>query len=85
MFDAQINGDYFIGVDIDRYQGVLEHAFFKSKFFNRCRHIYLPGNLKLNIGKTVGYNNKILISNADMKIGSNRNIYKAEVHKSTQS
>ena len=32
MFDAQINGDYFTGVDIDRYQGLLEHAFSKVNF-----------------------------------------------------
>ena len=34
----------------------------------------LPNNLNLNIGKKNGYNNKILMSNADMKIGSNRDI-----------
>ena len=32
----------------------------------------LPNNLTLNIGKMAGYNNKILISNTDMKIGSNK-------------
>ena len=32
-----------------------------------------PSNLNLNIGKKEGYNNKILVSNTDMKIGSNRN------------
>ena len=31
-----------------------------------------PGNLNLSIGKTKGYNNKILVSNTDMKIGSNK-------------
>ena len=30
--------------------------------------------MNLNIGKAKGYNNKILVSNADMKIGSNRDI-----------
>ena len=34
----------------------------------------LPSNLNLNIGKTKGYNNKILVGNTDMKIGSNRDI-----------
>ena len=33
----------------------------------------LPSNLNLNIGKK-GYNNKILVSNVDMKIASNRDI-----------
>ena len=35
-----------------------------------------PSNLNLKIGKTKGYNNKILVSNTDMKIGSNRDINK---------
>ena len=34
----------------------------------------LPGNLNLNIGKTKGYNNKILVSNTGMKIDLNRDI-----------
>ena len=34
----------------------------------------LPNNLNLNIGKKNGYNNKILMSNTDMEIGSNRDI-----------
>ena len=36
----------------------------------------LPSDLNLNIRKTKGYNNKILVSNTDMKIGSNRDINK---------
>ena len=36
----------------------------------------LPSDLNLNIGKTKGYNNKILVSNRNMKIGSNRDINK---------
>ena len=36
----------------------------------------LPSNLNLNIGKTKGYNNKVLVSNTDMKIGPNRDINK---------
>ena len=31
---------------------------------------------EINIWKTKGYNNKILVSNTDMKIGSNRDINK---------
>ena len=34
----------------------------------------LPSNLNLNIGKMAGYNNKILVSDTGMKIGSNKNI-----------
>ena len=40
----------------------------------------LPNNLSLNIEKTAGCNNGILIHNIDMKIGSNRYINKAEVY-----
>ena len=36
----------------------------------------LPSNLNLNIGKTMGYNNKTLVSNTGMKIGSIRDINK---------
>ena len=36
----------------------------------------LPSNLNLSIGKTKGHKNKILVSNTDMKIGSNRDINK---------
>ena len=36
----------------------------------------LPSNLKLKIGSTKGYNNMILISFADMKIGLNMEINK---------
>ena len=34
----------------------------------------------MNIGKTVGYKNKILTSNTDMKTGNNKNINKAVVN-----
>ena len=47
----------------------------------------LPSNLNLNIEKIAGCNNRILINNAEMKIGSNRNVNKAGVfhQKSIQS
>ena len=36
----------------------------------------LPRDLNLSIGKMKGYNNKSLVSNIDLKIGSNRDINK---------
>ena len=36
----------------------------------------LPSNLNLSIGKKKRYNNKILVSNTGIKIGSNRDINK---------
>ena len=73
-FKALINEDYSIGIDIERYQGVLEHALSKVDLSVSTDIYMLPSNLNLNIGKTKGYNNKILASNTDMKIGSNRDI-----------
>ena len=75
-FKALINEDYSIAIDIERYQGVLEHALSKVDFSVGMGIYMLPSNLNLNIGKKKGYNNKILVSNTNMKIGSNRDIDK---------
>ena len=75
-FKALINEDYSIAIDIERYQGVLEHALSKADFSMGTGIYMLPSNLNLSIGKTKGYNNKILVSNTGMKIGSNRDINK---------
>ena len=63
-----------LSIDIEKYQGVLEHALSKVDFSVGIGIYMLPSNLNLSIGKTKGYNNKILVSNTDMKIGSNRDI-----------
>ena len=73
-FKALINEDYTIGIDIERYQGVLEYALSKVDFSVGTGIYMLPSNLNLNIGKTKGYNNKILVSNTDMRTGSIRAI-----------
>ena len=73
-FKALVNEDYSIGINIERYQGVLEYALSKVDFSVGTGIYMLPNNLNLNIGKTKGYNNKILVSNTDMKIGSNRDM-----------
>ena len=36
----------------------------------------LPSDLKLSIGKTKGYSNKILVSNTDMETSSKKDINK---------
>ena len=69
-----INEEYSIGIDIERHQGVLEHALSKLDFSVGTGIYMHPDNLNLNIGRTKGYNNKILVSNTDMKIDSNTNI-----------
>ena len=58
-FKAFINEDYSIGIDIERYQGVLEHALSKVDFSVGTGMYMLPSNLNLNIGRAKGYNNKI--------------------------
>ena len=75
-FKALINEDYSIDIDIERYHGVLEHALSKVDFSVGTDIYMLPSNLNLNIGKTKEYNNKILVSTTNMKIGSNRDINK---------
>ena len=75
-FKALINEDYSIAIDIERYQGVLEHALSKVDFSMGTSMYMLPSNLNLSVGKAKGQNNKILVSNTGMKIGSNRDINK---------
>ena len=55
---------------------MLEHALSKVDFSVGTGIYILPSNLNLNIGKKKGYSNKILVSNTDMKIDSNRDINK---------
>ena len=75
-FKVLINEDYSIGIDIERYQGVLEHALSKVDFSVGIGIYMLPSNLNLSIGKTKGCNNELLVSNTGMRIGSNRDINK---------
>ena len=75
-FMTLINENYSIGINIERYQGVLEHALSKADFSVGIGIHMFPSNLNLSIGTTKGYKNKTLVSNADMKIGSNRYINK---------
>ena len=83
MFKALINEDYSIGIDIERYQGVLEHALSKVDFSVGIGIYMLPSNLNLSIGKTKGYNNKVLVSSTDLKIVSNRDINRDKKNYST--
>ena len=71
-FNDLIRGD--LSTDTKKYQGLLEHGLSKVDFSVGVGIYMLPSNLSLNIGKKEGYNNKILVSNTDIKIGSNRDI-----------
>ena len=70
-FKSLINED--LSIDIEKYQGVLEHALSKVDFSVGIGIYMLPSNLNLAIEKQEGYN-KILVSNTGMKIGSNKDI-----------
>ena len=70
-FNNLIRGD--LSVYTKKYQGVLEYVLSKVDFSVGVGIYMLPSNLNLHIGKK-GYNNKILVNNTDMKIGSNRDI-----------
>ena len=65
-----------LNTDIEKYQGVLEHALSKVDFSVGIGIYMLPSNLNLVIAKKEGYNNKILVSYTDRKIGSNKDINK---------
>ena len=82
MFKKLINEDYSISTDTDRYQSVLKHALSKSDFSVGTEIYMLPSNFNLNIRKTVGYSNKTLMRETNMKIGLNKYIKKDEVKKS---
>ena len=71
-FNDLIRGD--LSIDTKKYQRVLQHAFSKVDYSVGVGIYMLPSNLNLNIGKKERYNNKILVSKTDMKIGSNRDI-----------
>ena len=71
-FKSLINED--LSIDIEKYQGVLEHALSKVDFSVGIGIYMLPSNLNVAIGKREGYNNKILVSNTGTKIGSNIDI-----------
>ena len=75
-FKTLIIEDYSIDIDIERYQKVLEHALSKVDFLVGTGMYMLRSDLNLSMGKTKGYNNKILVSNTDMRIASNRDINK---------
>ena len=73
-FEELIKSDYSIADDIARYQGVLEHAMSKVDFSVGAGIYMLPSNMNLNIHKTQGFNNDILISESSYKLGLNNKV-----------
>ena len=60
---ALMNEDYSVSIDIERYQGMLQQALSKVDFSVGTDIYMLSSDLNLSIGRTKGYNNKILASN----------------------
>ena len=73
-FEELLKSDYSIADDIARYQGVLEHAMSKVDFSVGGGVYMLPSNMNLNINKTQGFNNNILISESSYKLGLNNKV-----------
>ena len=67
-FIALIKENCPIGADIDRYHSVFGHVLSKVGFSISKGIFILASNLNLNIGKTVGYNNKLLLTNKKGKL-----------------
>ena len=73
-FKELLKSGYSIADDIARYQGVLEHAMSKVDFSVGAEIYMLPSSMNLNINKTQGFNNNILISESSYKLGVNNKV-----------
>ena len=73
-FEELLKSDYSIAGDIARYQGVLECVMLKADFSVGGSIYMLSSNMNLNINKTQGFNNKILISESSYKLGFNNKV-----------
>ena len=68
--------------DIKRYQDTLSYASSKVDYSVGQNIYMLPSNLKLKIKTgTVGYNNKILVSNGNFILGKNEKVNSLELTK----
>ena len=78
-FEDIVNRKVDVREDIKRYQDTLSYASSKVDY-SVGEHLYmLPSNLKLKIKTgTVGYNNKILISDEKFILGKNENVNSLE-------
>ena len=73
-FEELLKSDYSIADGIAKYQGVLEHAMSKVDFSVGGGVYMLPSNMNLNIKKTQGFNNNILISESSYKLDLNNKV-----------
>ena len=69
LFEKFIKCYSSINDEIHRYQDVLQYASSKVDF-NVGESVYLlPSNMVLTMGKRIGFNNNILVSNPSFKLG----------------
>ena len=74
-FEDIVNRRVNIQEDIKCYQDTLSYASSKVDYSVREKLFMLPSNMKLKIKTgTVGYNNKILVSNGNFILGKNEKV-----------
>ena len=74
-FENVVNRRVDIREDIKHYQDTLSYASSKVNYSVGQNIYMLPSNMKLKIKTgTVGYNNKILVSDGNFSLGKNENI-----------
>ena len=78
-FENIVNRRVNIQEDTKRYQDTLSYASSKVDYSVRENLFMLPSNMKLKIKTgTVGYNNKILVSNGNFILGKNEKVNSIE-------
>ena len=78
-FENVVNCSINIQEDIKRYQGTLSYALSKVDYSVRENLFMLPSNVQLRIRSgTVGYNNKILVSDGKFNQGKNDEVNSLE-------
>ena len=74
-FENVVNRRVNIQEDIKRYQDTLSYASSKVDYTMGENIYMLPSNMNLKIKTgTVGYNNKILVSDGKFSLGKNKNV-----------
>ena len=85
-FENVVNHRVDIREDVKRYQDTLSYASSKVDYSIGENLFMLPSNMQLRIRSgTVGYNNKILVSDGKFNLGKNEHINSLEVHSAPQA
>ena len=83
-FENIVNQRVNIQEDIKQYQETLSYAWSKVDYSVGENIYILPSDMNLNIkSKTVGYNNKILVSDGSFSLGKNDKVNTLELVVST--